>query len=104
MSDDLILSLLLAISLVTVVVLYFKYKSEEVAAQIHSENCADLQTQLLQANKELNAATQALDFNKACLMELGKRDIACMLNDAQAAQLIQTVAQIVTQTKQGVVN
>lgn len=104
MDSELLLSLLLAISVIFNVVLYFKLSVSRNAEQGRNEDCADLLSQLLQAQKAVQLSTTELEFNKSVLTQLSQRELVCMLNDAQAAQLIQTVGQIVTQTKQGVVN
>lgn len=104
MDGNLILSLLLIVSVIWLVVLHYQKALWHDRAENLSEDHAILMEKLLQANKDMNLAVQTLDFNKAYLLELGKRDLVCVLNDGQAAQLIQTVGQIVTQTKQGVVN
>lgn len=104
MTDQLALSLLLAVSLSVNVYLYFKYKLVENAGQNREEDCSALLSQLLEAQKEVQQSRTELEFNKSVLTSLSQREIKCVLNDGQAAQLIQTVGQIVTQTKQGVVN
>jgi hypothetical protein len=104
MDGSLILSLLLSASLVALVILAFQKTRWKDAAETRNEDCGELLAQLNAAQRECQQYKDELSFQKQYLLQIAGREMVCILNDNQAAQLINTVGQIVTQTKGGLVN
>jgi len=102
MDGNLILSLLLVTSVVILVVGRYRLAFWRDMANMRGDDMDELRKRSAQTERECQQYKDELMFQKQYLLQLAQKEVVAILNDGQAAQLINTIAAMVNQNKQGV--
>ena len=87
--------ILLLGSVISLVITYYQKVRWRDAFYGRDEDCGELLGRALQSEKLATEAKIALDFQQQFLQALAQREMVCVLNDGQMAQLVNTVSHIV---------